>query len=81
MASASHRYIGSLYVNGRPDLNLDGFDLETSEGREFAVSELSRQALEEMERRAITAASLAITEDDYGIGTFPLENAKYALRP
>jgi hypothetical protein len=81
MATASHRYVGNLLVKGNADLNLESFDLQTDEGHESAISTLRLQALEAMDQRAIAVASLAITEDGHGVGSFEVENPKYALRP
>jgi hypothetical protein len=80
MATLLQRYVGNLHMTGRSDLNLDALVLETGHGREYAISTLSKRALDEMERLGIAATSLAITEDGRGIGSFPLENPKHTLR-
>jgi hypothetical protein len=71
------RFVGNLHEKGKPDSNLDSFSI-TSVNRELGVSELSRQALEEMKRRKIAVASLTMTQDDSGIGTIELESPKHA---
>jgi hypothetical protein len=81
MHNALSRYIGSLYEKGRPDLNLATFVAESTNDDAAAISELLSQAKEFIETAPLPTATLAVTKDGIGFGTFELENRKHAHRP
>jgi hypothetical protein len=81
MQNASSRYIGSLYEKGRPDLTLVTFVAESPNDDAAAISELLSQARKFIETASLARATLSVTKDGIGFGTFELENQRHAQRP